>query len=103
MYIKHQDFNIYFFKSQIQSSLINLNGDLLCALGVSHPALGCVREISNSYKFASKLTGAGGGGCAIILLPYDFDIKFQDITNKIWLPIYHIIYIYISSLILFSI
>lgn len=38
------------------------------ALGVSHPSLQFVVDESNRLGFASKLTGAGGGGCAITLI-----------------------------------
>jgi len=49
--------------------LMSINHDLLGALGVGHPALTAVREASLGLKCACKLTGAGGGGCAITLLP----------------------------------
>lgn len=49
--------------------LINLNHGLLASLGVSHPALEEIRVIADTHKIGStKLTGAGGGGCAITLL-----------------------------------
>jgi len=80
------------------SELFRVNHDLLCALGVGHPALTAAREASASVKvrmraaavaavagagaeaaaaevpvvdaaLQCKLTGAGGGGCAITLLP----------------------------------
>ena len=49
------------------SKLISINHNLLCALGVSHPELEKVVQISRQFGFSCKLTGAGGGGCAIIL------------------------------------
>lgn len=49
-------------------SLIRVNHWLLCALGVGHPALATVYDLSNEADLACKLTGAGGGGCAITLL-----------------------------------
>jgi len=49
--------------------LMNVNQGLLCALGVGHPALNRVVEASAKHgNMASKLTGAGGGGCAITLV-----------------------------------
>lgn len=39
-----------------------MNHNLLKAIGVSHPALEEIFQISNSLGFGSKLTGAGGGG-----------------------------------------
>lgn len=46
-----------------------MNHHLLCALGVSHSSLNAVVAASEERGFACKLTGAGGGGCAITLLP----------------------------------
>ena len=49
--------------------LLNVNHGLLAALGVSHPKLERIRELVDSYNAGwTKLTGAGGGGCAITLL-----------------------------------
>jgi GHMP kinases C terminal len=46
-----------------------MNHHLLCALGVGHPSLSTVVNASDECGMACKLTGAGGGGCAITLLP----------------------------------
>lgn len=46
-----------------------MNHHLLCALGVGHPSLSAVVNASEECGMACKLTGAGGGGCAITLLP----------------------------------
>lgn len=55
-------------KDQLRD-LININHGLLVALGVSHPSLEQIKIISDTNKIgATKLTGAGGGGCAITLL-----------------------------------
>lgn len=48
---------------------MRINNNLLRSLGVSHPRLERVFSISEAHGFASKLTGAGGGGYAIVLLP----------------------------------
>ncbi|CAM9745706.1 unnamed protein product [Scytosiphon promiscuus] len=48
--------------------LAEMNHRLLCALGVSHPALERVCEVARRHKCSSKLTGAGGGGCALTIL-----------------------------------
>ncbi|KAG0285483.1 hypothetical protein BGZ96_010269, partial [Linnemannia gamsii] len=48
--------------------LVDVNHGLLAALGVSHPSLEKVREISSKLGLKSKLTGAGGGGCALTLI-----------------------------------
>jgi mevalonate kinase len=46
-----------------------MNQKLLELMGVSHPALETVCNISKHFGASSKLTGAGGGGCALTLLP----------------------------------
>ena len=46
-----------------------MNQHLLNALGVGHASLTAVVEASSVRGMACKLTGAGGGGCAITLLP----------------------------------
>ncbi|XP_050077847.1 uncharacterized protein LOC126564784 [Anopheles maculipalpis] len=54
------------------STLVSINNNLLRSLGVSHPALESIFAIAERCGFASKLTGAGGGGCAFVLLPDGF-------------------------------
>lgn len=49
--------------------LLELNHLQLVQLRVGHPVLDKVRELCGHYGAATKLTGAGGGGCAISLLP----------------------------------
>ncbi|RHZ75743.1 hypothetical protein Glove_209g162 [Diversispora epigaea] len=51
--------------------LIDLNHYLVNSLGVSHPSLEKIREITSEHNLHSKLTGAGGGGCALTLVPDD--------------------------------
>jgi mevalonate kinase len=49
--------------------LMTINHGLLVALGVSHPRLERIRELVDHEGIGwTKLTGAGGGGCAIVLL-----------------------------------
>ncbi|KAL7560015.1 hypothetical protein ACA910_013507 [Epithemia clementina (nom. ined.)] len=51
--------------------LVRLNQDCLRALGVSHPRLDEIDQLIRtkySQVAAAKLTGAGGGGCALVLL-----------------------------------
>ncbi|PCH42326.1 cystathionine beta-l [Wolfiporia cocos MD-104 SS10] len=57
------------------SAFINENHAHLVSLGVSHPTLEKIRELTAAKPFAlsTKLTGAGGGGCAVTLVPDDFD------------------------------
>jgi mevalonate kinase len=52
--------------------LFTINHGLLVALGVSHPKLERIRElIDHAGAGWTKLTGAGGGGCAITILKPD--------------------------------
>lgn len=49
--------------------LISMNHALLASLGVSHPRIERVCQNADAASIgASKLTGAGGGGCVIIVL-----------------------------------
>lgn len=45
-----------------------MNHNLLCALGVSHPSIDAICAAAQKWGQAAKLTGAGGGGCAIVVL-----------------------------------
>jgi len=46
------------------------NHQYLVTLGVSHPALETIKEkTAQPYGLSTKLTGAGGGGCAVTLIP----------------------------------
>lgn len=51
--------------------MIDENHAHLVSLGVSHPALEEIREktAAHPYRLSTKLTGAGGGGCAVTLIP----------------------------------
>jgi mevalonate kinase len=46
-----------------------MNNDLLCCIGVGHPALDKVVRVTGKLGIKTKLTGAGGGGCAFSLIP----------------------------------
>ncbi|KAI8065913.1 GHMP kinase [Gongronella butleri] len=58
--------------------LVDINHSLLYALGVSHPSLENIRRITTDHGLTTKLTGAGGGGCAVTLMPKDVT---QDVVN----------------------
>ncbi|XVF41948.1 hypothetical protein PTKIN_Ptkin01aG0321600 [Pterospermum kingtungense] len=49
--------------------LMEMNQGLLLAMGVSHASIETILQTTMKYKLASKLTGAGGGGCVLTLLP----------------------------------
>lgn len=55
--------------------LVRINHGLLVSLGVSHPKLEKIRAVGDELGIGeTKLTGAGGGGCAITLLHVDDDV-----------------------------
>ncbi|WWC58066.1 cystathionine beta-lyase [Kwoniella dejecticola CBS 10117] len=61
-------------------TLIRENHTHLVNLGVSHPSLEIVVAATAAEPFglATKLTGAGGGGCAVTLIPDDFPQSSLD-------------------------
>ncbi|KAG7089876.1 hypothetical protein E1B28_011514 [Marasmius oreades] len=68
------------------AALIRENHSHLVSLGVSHPALEAIREKTASppYNLSTKLTGAGGGGCAVTLVPDDFTTDvMQDLLAEL--------------------
>lgn len=60
-------------KFQELSLLVSVNNNLLRSLDVSHPRLENLFHIAESHGFNCKLTGAGGGGCAFVLLPPNYE------------------------------
>lgn len=54
-------------------TVVQINHSLLSALGVSHPKLEEVNTILEKHGLQGKLTGAGGGGFAISILPPSYD------------------------------
>ncbi|KAJ1973010.1 Mevalonate kinase [Dimargaris verticillata] len=51
------------------AELIAFNQQLLRLLGVSHPSLEGICTTAAQYGLAAKLTGGGGGGCALAWVP----------------------------------
>lgn len=66
-------------------ALVRENHRLLALLGVSHPRLDRIVEIVDDLGIGwTKLTGAGGGGCAIILLrPGVSDEAKRNLENRL--------------------
>lgn len=58
--------------------LSDINQNLLRSLGVSHPALDDVINILASRNLHGKITGAGGGGYIISLIPPIFEFNDLD-------------------------
>ena len=62
--------------------LFRINHGLLVSLGVSHPKLEYIRELVDHADIGwTKLTGAGGGGCAITLLKSNADVASNKKLN----------------------
>ncbi|XP_068660123.1 mevalonate kinase-like [Aristolochia californica] len=56
-------------KEEKIQELMEMNQGLLLCMGVSHASIETVLRTTLKYKLPSKLTGAGGGGCVLTLLP----------------------------------
>lgn len=54
---------------QTKREYIEQNQILLQNLNVSHPKLDVIVNVSKGHNFGAKLTGAGGGGCAFVVIP----------------------------------
>lgn len=70
--------------------LMELNHGLLRTLGVSHESLEHIVSVSNRYGLSSKLTGAGGGGYAITLIPPNFSKNQLEEMKKDLGPAYKV-------------
>ena len=65
-----------------KKKLIDRNQELLNEIGVGHHTLDEICNISSSFGFHSKLTGAGGGGCAYVLIPNQLNAEKElDLNN----------------------
>eukprot|EP01117_Protostelium_nocturnum_P012350 TRINITY_DN4551_c0_g1_i1.p1 TRINITY_DN4551_c0_g1~~TRINITY_DN4551_c0_g1_i1.p1 ORF type:complete len:402 (-),score=177.92 TRINITY_DN4551_c0_g1_i1:68-1273(-) len=63
--------------------LIDSNQQLLNKLGVGHQKLDEVCSISKEFGYHSKLTGAGGGGCALTYLKGENNGKINEMIEKL--------------------
>ncbi|XP_059193680.1 mevalonate kinase [Centropristis striata] len=66
----------------ILEELIDINQHHLNVMGVGHPSLDTVCRVTLTKGLHSKLTGAGGGGCAITLLRPETDSSVVQTTAQ---------------------
>ncbi|XP_060105707.1 mevalonate kinase isoform X2 [Heteronotia binoei] len=64
----------------VLEELMDINQHHLNVMGVGHPSLDKVCQVTASNGLHSKLTGAGGGGCAITLLRPDTAASVVEAT-----------------------
>ncbi|XP_057499768.1 mevalonate kinase-like [Actinidia eriantha] len=60
--------------------LMEMNQGLLQCMGVSHASIETVLRTTLKYKLATKLTGAGGGGCVLTLIP---TLQSETVVDKV--------------------
>jgi len=76
------------------SNMIQINQNLLCALGVSHKCINIIcqktSDLFDDFKCTTKLTGAGGGGCVFTFVehgseetPSEFQTRLHQVQNAI--------------------
>lgn len=56
-------------------ALIEINHSLLNSCGVGHEKLDQIAAVTKRRTLSTKLTGAGGGGYTLTLIPCDFPPK----------------------------
>ncbi|PSS10145.1 Mevalonate kinase [Actinidia chinensis var. chinensis] len=64
--------------------LMEMNQGLLQCMGVSHASIETVLRTTLKYKLATKLTGAGGGGCVLTLIPtFQSETVVDEVTAEL--------------------
>ncbi|CAO2202775.1 unnamed protein product [Urochloa humidicola] len=66
------------------AELMEMNQGLLQCMGVSHSSIETVLRTTLKYSLVSKLTGAGGGGCVLTLIPtLSANIVFEKVATEL--------------------
>ncbi|XP_078435404.1 mevalonate kinase isoform X2 [Wolffia australiana] len=66
------------------AELMGMNQGLLQGMGVSHSSIDDVLRITSKKNLVSKLTGAGGGGCVLTLLPASTPVEIiTEVTSEL--------------------
>lgn len=95
------DFSITAWEETIEE-LMKMNQGLLQCMGVSHDSIESVLRATWKYKLASKLTGAGGGGCVLTLLPTCILIALSVKSYFFFLPIQNLVMLLVNLLFYFA-
>ncbi|MEE6512636.1 hypothetical protein FKM82_019765 [Ascaphus truei] len=66
----------------VLEELFDINQHHLSVIGVGHPSLDRLCQVTASHGLHSKLTGAGGGGCGITLLRPDVDPAVVEAAKR---------------------
>jgi len=82
--IQSKDQNSVTEKEESIKELMEINQGLLQSMGVSHSSIDTVIRTTLKHKLTSKLTGAGGGGCVLTLLPTGILFKKCSIILFFW-------------------
>ncbi|XP_072335578.1 mevalonate kinase isoform X2 [Scyliorhinus torazame] len=67
---------------RILEELIDINQHHLNVIGVGHPSLDRLCQLTATYGLHSKLTGAGGGGCGLTLLRPDTSPSMVEASKR---------------------
>ncbi|KAH7436236.1 hypothetical protein KP509_05G009600 [Ceratopteris richardii] len=62
--------------------LVEINQGCLQSIGVSHPSIELICQTTAKYQLRSKLTGAGGGGCVLTIIPEGLGLKTLEKVKK---------------------
>ena len=59
-----------------------MNHNCLVSMEVTHASLEIIKTLCSNHNLGNKLTGAGGGGCSITVLPSNTSVSNNEIVSK---------------------